>query len=337
MKLILIIAVLVIFIFFMFFYGGYYLIYPSLRGEQILAQLDIPYPVVIAHRGASIVAPESTVPAYEKARDTGADYLEADLHQTKDGKIVVFHDNNLKRTSNISKIYPDKENKEIGKFTLEELKKLDIGNWFNKNNPESASKEYKNLKILTLEELIDIVESGENTPGLVLELKQPDKYTDMEVNIINILDKKGWLEVENEVESQENNKVKVGKGNSRIIFFSFNLDSLKKLKELAPQFPRLLLITDNRISRRNWNQWLDRAEEIVDGLGPKGFMSWPWHIAAAHDKGLFVFPYVINKSWQLQILSQFRSDGFITDRPEIVLEFLKRFPELSELDILEEE
>ncbi|MFW5976590.1 MAG: glycerophosphodiester phosphodiesterase family protein [Bacillota bacterium] len=340
MKMFLIIVALVVIIF-MLFYGGYYLIYPSLMGKDILTNLNIPYPAVIAHRGASIIAPESTAPAYIMARDSGADYLEADLHQTKDGEIVIFHDNSLKRTSNISEVFPERADKGIEEFTLAELKRLDVGSWFNESNNIYASEEYNNLKILTLEELIDIAENGTHTPGLVLELKQPNKYPDIEKNIVEILDKKGWLEKDEEIgieEDIESPEVEIGNGPSRIIFFSFNLASLERLKRLAPQFPRLLLITDNRISRRAWNQWLNRAEGKVNGLGPKGFLTWPWHIAAAHKRGLFVFPYVINKAWQMQILSQFKSDGFITDRPKVVLSFLKRVTELPEItEILEED
>ncbi|MFP4430968.1 MAG: hypothetical protein ACOCW6_10370 [Spirochaetota bacterium] len=53
-------------------------------------------------------------------------------------------------------------------------------------------------------------------------------------------------------------------------------------------------------------------------------MAWPWYIAAAHAKGLFVFPYTINHLWQVQVLARFQAAGYITDRPEVVLGFLDR-------------
>ena len=307
------------------FYGIYYIINPSQQGEEILNNLGIPHPVVIAHRGASIVAPESTAPAYEIARDHGSDYLEADLQRTKDGEIVIFHDATLKRTTNIEEVFPERQEEEIGEFTLEELRQLDMGSWFNEKNPGRAREEYEGQKILTLSELIDIARRGENTPGLILELKHPEKYPGLSEDIVNILKAEGWLTTR-EVEASSTNPVIKPK----TIFFSFSVDKLEKLKALTPEVPRVLLISDNMVSRRSWNAWLDRAENTAHGLGPKGFMSWPWYIASAHDRNLFVLPYTINHLWQVKILAQIHTSGYITDRPELVLNFLDRLPELPE-------
>ena len=316
MKVVIIIL-LILFAGFMIFYGGYYLINPDMRGEDILATHNIPHPAVIAHRGASIVAPESTRPAYEIARDTGADYFEADVQMTADGELVIFHDATLERTSNIEEVFPDRVNEEIGKFTLDELKQLDYGSWFNKANENFADESYEGLEILTLDELIDIAKAGSHTPGLILETKHPEKHDGIEQEIVNILEERNWLEED---------------GFEKTIFFSFSLRSLRKFKELVPDKPRLLLITDNRISRRSWSNWLDYSSEIADGLGPKGFMTWPWHIAAAYENEKFVFPYTINYLWQVRTLAHFQASGFITDRPEVVLGFLDRLPELPEFD-----
>ena len=61
---------------------------------ELAARLGIPHPAVIAHRGASFDAPESTAAAYKTARDLGADYLELDLQRSKDGVLFALHDNN---------------------------------------------------------------------------------------------------------------------------------------------------------------------------------------------------------------------------------------------------
>ena len=307
------------------FYGVYYIINPSQRGEEILGDLGIPHPVVIAHRGASIVAPESTAPAYKIARDHGSDYLEADLQRTRDGEIVIFHDTTLERTTNIEEVFPGRKQEEIGEFTLEELRKLDMGSWFNQKNPGRARKSYKNQQILTLSDLIEIARSGENTPGLILELKNPEKYPGLSEDIIETLIAEEWLDHKNEQASLTKPRQK-----PKTIFFSFSVDKLKRLKELAPKVPRVLLISDNMISRRSWNAWLNRAENTAHGLGPKGFMSWPWYIASAHERNLFVLPYTINHLWQVKILAQIHTSGYITDRPELVLNFLDRLPEIPD-------
>ncbi|MCK8826824.1 glycerophosphodiester phosphodiesterase [Natroniella acetigena] len=317
MEMKLAIVIVILFSLLLSFYGAYYLINPDQRGEEILSKQGIPYPTVIAHRGASIKAPESTAEAYIKARDLGVDYLEADLQRTKDGEIVVFHDQTLQRTSNVEEVFPDRKEDKLGSFTYQELKKLDFGSWFNENSPRYGSEKYEGLGIITLEELIAIAEGGQQTPGLVLETKSPEKYPGIEREIVDILEQEGWLDTAAE------------RDYTKTIFFSFSEESLRGFKELAPQAPRILLVTDNMITRRSWTHWLERAAGLADGLGTKGFMNWPWYIAEAHDQGLFVFPYTINELWQVKLLAHFHSSGYITDRPDVVLNFFDRMSELS--------
>ncbi|MCK8817863.1 glycerophosphodiester phosphodiesterase [Natroniella sulfidigena] len=314
MEVKLAIGVVILFSLLLLFYGAYYLVNPDLRGEEILTKRGIPYPTVIAHRGASIKAPESTAEAYLKARDMGVDYLEADLQRTKDGKIVVFHDQTLERTSNVEEVFPERKEDKLGSFTYDELKRLDFGSWFDER--------YEGLEIITLEELIEIAQGGQYTPGLILETKDSEKYPGIEEEVVAILEEEGWMESDEKKEF------------AKTIFFSFSEKSLQKFKELAPQVPRLLLVTDNMISRSSWRKWLKRADGLADGLGTKGFMSWPWYIAQAHEQGLFVFPYTINELWQIKLLAYFQSSGYITDRPDLVLSFLDS---ISEIPILNDE
>lgn len=75
--------------------------------------------LIIAHRGASKIAPENTLKAFQKAIDLHADILEFDVHRSKDGEIVIIHDGNTFRTTGYFG--------SISKLTLYELKKLDCG------------------------------------------------------------------------------------------------------------------------------------------------------------------------------------------------------------------
>ena len=77
---------------------------------------------VLAHRGASAYAPENTLAAFRKATEQRADWLELDVQQTRDGRLVVFHDLRVERTTNGSGALRD--------LTLEEVRKLDAGSWF---------------------------------------------------------------------------------------------------------------------------------------------------------------------------------------------------------------
>ncbi|MFW5981197.1 MAG: glycerophosphodiester phosphodiesterase family protein [bacterium] len=273
---------------------------------------------MIAHRGASKEAPESTKAAYSLAVEQGADYLEADLQRTLDGEIVVFHNRCLKSLSNVEGVFPDRENYNLENFRYQELKKLDFGSWFNQKYPNKAKAEFENLKILSLRELLAIAEIANNSTGLFLEFKHPDFFPGIEKETIKILAEKGWLKKKNGLYHPVNSST------SRLVFISFNIHSLDKVKKMAPDCLCILLINDNMIGRRSWKKWLELANNRVNGLGPKGFVAWPWHIAAAHDKELFVAPYVINQIWQAKIMSHFKADAYITDKPGSILNFLGR-------------
>lgn len=89
-----------------------------------------------AHRGASAYAPENTMVAFKKALEMGADGIELDLQETKDKKIVIFHDEIIDKKSNGKGRIKD--------YTFEELYNLDFGSWF--------SNEYKGEHIVLFED-----------------------------------------------------------------------------------------------------------------------------------------------------------------------------------------
>lgn len=98
---------------------------------------------IFAHRGASGYAPENTLEAFRLAMEQGADGIELDVHLTKDGEVVVIHDETLNRTSN--------GQGKVRDYTLEELKKFSFHNHMEK---------YKGVQIPTLKEVLDLVENS---------------------------------------------------------------------------------------------------------------------------------------------------------------------------------
>ena len=76
-------------------------------------------PLVIAHRGAKAVAPENTLLAFSRAMEMGANMIELDLHATRDGHVVVIHDDDLRQTTNLRG--------KVSELTLEEVRKADAG------------------------------------------------------------------------------------------------------------------------------------------------------------------------------------------------------------------
>ncbi|MFX1325783.1 MAG: glycerophosphodiester phosphodiesterase [Promethearchaeota archaeon] len=76
-------------------------------------------PLIIAHRGAIDIAPENSLQAFRKAIELKADYIEFDVHKSKDGALVVIHNNDILRMLGYSST--------IEQMTLKELKNVDIG------------------------------------------------------------------------------------------------------------------------------------------------------------------------------------------------------------------
>ncbi|HEY8495569.1 MAG TPA: glycerophosphodiester phosphodiesterase [Limnochordales bacterium] len=97
-------------------------------------------PYVFGHRGAAAVAPENTMASFTKALEAGADGIELDFQMTRDGHLVVIHDQTLKRTAGKDGWVKD--------HTLAELRRLDAGSWFDAR--------FAGERIPTLEEVLDL-------------------------------------------------------------------------------------------------------------------------------------------------------------------------------------
>ncbi|MCI8291405.1 MAG: glycerophosphodiester phosphodiesterase [Clostridia bacterium] len=126
---------------------------------------------VTAHRGDSIDYPENTMSAFEGAKKLGTDWIELDVQQTKDGKIIVIHDTNFKRTTGVDK--------NTWELTSDEVKELDAGSWFDEK--------YKGAKIPFLEEVIEFAKI--NNIRLNIELKPTGYETNFEKNVVDIINK----------------------------------------------------------------------------------------------------------------------------------------------------
>ena len=90
--------------------------------------IDSPRPLVLAHRGDSRVAPENTLPAFERALKLGVDLVELDYHHSADGIPVVFHDDELDRCTDACSRWGGQKIL-LGSRTWEELCQLDAGSW----------------------------------------------------------------------------------------------------------------------------------------------------------------------------------------------------------------
>lgn len=169
---------------------------------------------VWAHRGASgfdkRYAPENTMPAFEKAVQMGADGVETDVQLSRDGAVMICHDEKIDRTSDGSGYLKD--------FTIKELKAFS----FSKTHPE-----YGHVEIPALEELLAFLKDTDLT--LDMELKTGLIYYDgLEEKTIDLVHRYGM--------------------DDRVIYSSFNHYSLQKLRLINPEVKTGLLISDDHIS-----------------------------------------------------------------------------------------
>lgn len=126
------------------------------RGQQRLSS-----PLIIGHRGASAVAPENTLAAFERALIDGADGIEFDVQLARDRVPVVIHDTTLRRTGLREGL--------IAALSSDELSRIDVGTWFNQRHPGLASPAYPDERIITLARVFDSMK--ERKPLLYVEMK----------------------------------------------------------------------------------------------------------------------------------------------------------------------
>jgi glycerophosphoryl diester phosphodiesterase len=138
-------------------------------------------PLIIAHRGASGVAPENTMPAIDSALADRADYIEIDVHLSKDGAVIVMHDRSVDRTTD--------GKGDISEMTAAEIRALDAGSWFNET--------FKGTKVPLLEEVISHINGKAK---LLIEIKkQGDENEGLEEQVIRIIRSsaaESWCEVQ---------------------------------------------------------------------------------------------------------------------------------------------
>ena len=134
-------------------------------------------PIPIAHRGLLRHAPENTLPAFAACLELGIGF-ELDVRTTRDGHLVVLHDDSILRTTN----GPDRS---IRDLTLEEVRQLDAGGWFDQA--------FAGVRVPTLEETLALVKSRKRGPTIIaLNVKQ--LAPPGEVRLVSLVEKYGLLD-----------------------------------------------------------------------------------------------------------------------------------------------
>ncbi|MFC4803300.1 glycerophosphodiester phosphodiesterase family protein [Neobacillus sp. GCM10023253] len=279
---------------------------PTENGQSSLRPLTSDV-AVIAHRGASAYGPEHTLVAYKQAMTMQADYVEFDLQMTKDGQLIAMHDETLARTTNAKELYPDRAPWRVKDFTLDEIKRLDAGSWFNKAYPDKAKQAYIGQQVPTLEEAIEFVKQhGNGKVGLYMETKAPNVYPGMEEKVIDVLKKTNVLD-------------------SEMLFLeSFSEDSLRKLKTLAPDVKLIQLYTGAMLAGKDVHQEMKRISEYAAGVGPSKELVVPKLMEAAHQNQLLIHPWTVNAQDDMVSLLSLGVDGAFTNNTDLLVDLVEK-------------
>lgn len=223
------------------------------------------------------------MPAFELAYQIGADGIETDVQLTRDGVPILIHDEMLNRTTNGNGFVHD--------YTLKELKKLDAGSWF--------SQKYTKTRLVTLSEFLDWVK--DKPLKLNIELKN------------NVIDYKHLEKIVYDYLVQY--KIK-----DRTIISSFNPNSIKRFKKIAPEINTAFL-TSQRI--RNLIHYIHDLGATA--LHAKYRLLNGRLVTHCHKNHYALRIYTVNQPAKMMKCYKLGCDAIFTDVPHVALEYRELF------------
>ncbi|MGN0795972.1 MAG: glycerophosphodiester phosphodiesterase family protein [Christensenellales bacterium] len=267
--------------------------------------------LVSAHRAGGALAPENTLKAFETCLTTTeykVDILEFDLHLTKDGELILLHDDTLNRTSDATEKFGSKKVYAKDK-TLAEIKTLNMGENF---TDENGNMPYKGLrgedipddcKIITLNEVLDYTESVDNTLNYIIEIKDGGDTGRIATDkLYRIITERNMLE--------------------RVVIGTFESEITKYMDEKYPDFIRSASIGEVLLTyyRFLFNVNLDDCDVKFEVLQipviPLFDMSQKSFIDYCHHYGLALQYWTINEYDTVVKLVNNGADAIITDNPK---------------------
>ncbi len=251
--------------------------------------------LVIAHQGGEGLWPSDTMFAFEHATAMGVDMLDLDVHQTKDGELVVLHDATVNRTTGGTGT--------VKEMLLEDLRKLDAGYYWPQYSKETDAHPFRGqgIRIPTLHEVF----AAFPTMPMGIEIKQDQP------SIAKVF-----------CESLRSHTM-----TSRVIVSSFKETAMREFREACPEV--MTALTESEV--RNILFLGDfappppmaRAAQVPVSAGPirvvtRGFVEF----ATAHN--IVVQPWTINEETEMRELIALGVHGLNTDRPDLAMKVLGR-------------
>jgi glycerophosphoryl diester phosphodiesterase len=245
--------------------------------------------VVVAHRGASRLAPENTMEAFRLGLELGADAIELDVHLTADGQLAVIHDETLERTT-------DRTGR-VADLAMDAIREADAGATFAAPGSDEHPFAGKGLTVPSLAEVLDWLPDG---AGLVVEIK-------------------ARAAVDAAVESLRQHAVR---SEDRLSVISFHEDAIERVRELDPGIRTgYLLVPSQPIEPAL--VWATEHGHlgVLPWEGDLGLDPLPL-VARARAYGREIGCYVVNDPERMQHLAACGLWGFVTDQPDVGREAL---------------
>ena len=246
---------------------------------------------IVAHRGASGIAPENTMASIKKAIEIGVDWIEIDVRQTLDRVLIVIHDENLKRTTNGKGL--------VVTLPYKKIKTLDAGSWF---DPK-----FKEETIPSLNEVLKLIKKAD--ARLLIEVKgtklaQPRLCE----NLIELIQK-------HEVYEQ-------------VVIQSFNAEFLKTLRRLDKKIVINSLIN---FQSKSFPIYIDRIPKLgniyrvskASAINPNHKIVTQAFVDQIHKSDKKLFCWTVDNPEDMRRLIDLKVDGIITNYPDRLKAILK--------------
>lgn len=229
---------------------------------------------IAGHRGDRSIAPENTMSAFRAAlAEPMIDFIETDVQLSRDGVPVLFHDVDLHRIASARSRVSDLDAKE--------LSRIDVGSWY--------GSEFASERIPTLEQFLLLLKDSDKKA--LVELKFIWSGEEIE-RVVGLIDKHGLRD--------------------RVLLQAFSIETLTNLKDVAPRFPRLMLI---RELPSDPVPLAERLGVIAFGTTAGSVVAAPEAVELLHAAGLGVICYTLNTEDSWAEVIELGVDGIITDVP----------------------
>lgn len=252
--------------------------------------------MIVAHRGASAYLPENTLESFALAEKMDADYIELDVHLTKDDELVILHDKDVDDTTNATG--------DVLGYTLAELKRL-AADFSEEEGKTAVSGTSENFEIPTLREVLD---EFSDKLRFVIELKDPARYIGIEQMLVDLL-------AEYELIGWDEDHF------AHAVIHSFDEPALKKVHEINAEIPLLQLISfdkdeDAKLSKKE----IEELKTYATGVGVAYESITPEFLKKMHDNDLIVHVYTVNEAKIAKEMKKLGVNGIHTDKPDVMEE-----------------